>query len=106
MIKAMEYAQQGMRQATNQANDAAKRILDSTTQSFKAPETDDPERITSNQTGPVRTSTRDLVAPSSDNLIFDIVDLKMAEHNFEANATVYKRMADMTDEFIKTFGKD
>ena len=106
MIKAMDFAVEGMRRATNQANDAAHRILHDTSGSFDADAAVTAERITSDNTGPVRTSTRDLVAPNSDNLIYDIVDLKTAQHNFEANATVYKRMADMTDEFLKNFGKD
>ena len=107
MIKAMDYAAQGMRQATNQANDAAERILRNTSQPLSTPDEPVPaERVTSNNTGPVRTATRDLVAPDTENLIYDIVDLKMAELNFEANAAVYKRMADMTDEFIKKFGED
>ena len=106
MIKAMDYAVQGMRQATNQANDAAQRILRNTSAPLNAPEETATDPITSNNTGPVRASTRDLVAPNSDNLIYDIVDLKTAERNFEANAAVYRRMADMTDEFIDKFTKD
>lgn len=105
MIKAMDFAVQGMQRATSQANDAAGRILRGTTSSFDASGATSPERITSNNTGPVRTSTRDLVAPNTDNLIYDIVDLKVAELNFKANAAVYKRMADMTDEFINNFSK-
>jgi hypothetical protein len=106
VIKAMDYAVQGMRQATNQANDAAGRIIRGTSNSLNVPEqATAPETITSNNTGPVRTATRDLVAPNSDTLIFDIVDLKVAELNFKANAAVYKRMADMTDEFINNFAR-
>ena len=99
MIQAMDFAVQGMQRATDQANKAAGRILEDTTTALTPPQAP----ITSNNTGSVRTATRDLVAPSTDNLINDIVDLKTAVINFKANAAVYKRMSDMTDEFIKNF---
>ena len=106
MIKAMDYAVQGMQQATSQANDAAQRILQDTSSSFTPPEQTATPNTTGNTTGPVQTSTRDLVAPSTDNLINDIVDLKMAVLNFKANAAVYKRVADMSDELINNFAKN
>lgn len=102
MIKAMDYAVQGMRQATSQANDAAQRILQDTSSSITPPQ----QPTTPNTTGPVQASTRDLVAPSTDNLINDIVDLKTAVLNFKANAAVYKRMADMSDEFLNNFARN
>ena len=103
MIKAMDYAVQGMQQATSQANDAAQRILQDTSSSITPPQQ---PAATPNATGPVQTSTRDLVAPSTDNLINDIVDLKIAVLNFKANAAVYKRVADMSDELINNFAKN
>lgn len=102
MIEAMGYAVQGMRQATSQANDAAQRILHDTSSSITPPQ----QPTAPNAAGPVRTSTRDLVTPSTGNLINDIVDLKTAAHNFKANAAVYKRMADMSDEFLNNFAKN
>ena len=104
MIKAMDYAVQGMQQATSQANDAAMRILQDTSTAITPPQ--QPSAATPNATGPVQTSTRDLVAPSTDNLINDIVDLKIAVLNFKANAAVYKRAADMSDELINNFSKN
>ncbi len=106
MIKAMDYAVQGMQQATSQANDAAQRILEDTSSSFTPPTPPQQPAATPNATGPVQTSTRDLVAPSTGNLINDIVDLNTAVHNFKANAAVYKRMADMSDEFLNNFAKN
>jgi len=105
VIKAIGYAVQGMQHATRQANNAAERILQSTTSAFNPPVEPTTEPTTTNNTGPVRTATRDLVAPSADNLVYDIVDLKNAEHNFKLNAAVYKRMSDMTDEFLNNIAR-